>query len=218
VGQLYVTAKKEKQRQTGLAKKDGGARVSSGNQVITDGYAIGPECLACAGRTGVERERKEVQKATSGVLARESLKDKVEHFLQKGPDPQAGKWNNHDLKVTIQWYKRDGGSPMPKNKEGLFLRYRKTCGRVMPGYYIQFTLAASTYIPTASASCSRVHKNTINLNLNPKKIAAAILAPIPRAQAPDAQALEPATAPIVGTILVAAADLVPTVALHCLAS
>jgi hypothetical protein len=42
--------------------KDGGARVSVGLQVITDGYAIGPECLAWAWITQVERERKEIEK------------------------------------------------------------------------------------------------------------------------------------------------------------
>jgi hypothetical protein len=47
--------------------------------------------------------------------------------------------------------------------------------------------------------------------LNPKKFAAAVLAPIPKA-------LEPAAAPIAGSILVAAADLVPTAALRDLAS
>jgi hypothetical protein len=60
LGQLSATAKKEKRRQTGLAMKDGGGRVSAGLQVITDGYAIGPECLAWARRIGVERERKEI--------------------------------------------------------------------------------------------------------------------------------------------------------------
>jgi hypothetical protein len=58
--QLYAAAKKEKRHQTGLARKDGGARVSAGLQVITDGYAIGPECLAWARRTRLERERKEI--------------------------------------------------------------------------------------------------------------------------------------------------------------
>jgi hypothetical protein len=130
--QLSTATKKEKRRQNGLARKDGGARVSSGLQVITNGYAIGPECLDWARRTRVEMERKEVEKAKSGVLAREYLKEKAEDVLQKGPEPQAGKWNNHDLKVMIQWFKRAGNGPMPKHKEGLSLRYRETCGRGMP--------------------------------------------------------------------------------------
>jgi hypothetical protein len=46
LGKLSAAAKKEKRRQTRLARKHGGARVSAGLQVITDGYAIGPECLA----------------------------------------------------------------------------------------------------------------------------------------------------------------------------
>jgi hypothetical protein len=123
LGQLSAAAKKEKRRQTGLARKDGGARVSAGLQVITDGYAIGPECLAWARRTRAERERK-IEKEKAGVLARNSLKEKVEDGIQKGPDPQAGKWNNHDLKVMIQWYKRADDGAMPKHKEGLLLRYR----------------------------------------------------------------------------------------------
>jgi hypothetical protein len=91
LGQLSAAAKKEKQRQTGLTRKDGGARISAGLQVITNGYAIGPECLAWARRTRVEREGKEIEKAQAGVLARQSLKEKVEDVIQKGPDPQAGK-------------------------------------------------------------------------------------------------------------------------------
>jgi hypothetical protein len=42
LGQLSASAKKEKRCQTGLERNDGGARVSAGLQVITDGYAIGP--------------------------------------------------------------------------------------------------------------------------------------------------------------------------------
>jgi hypothetical protein len=39
----------------------------------------------------MKRERKEIEKAKAGVLARQSLKEKVEDVIQKGPDPQAGK-------------------------------------------------------------------------------------------------------------------------------
>jgi hypothetical protein len=46
LGQLPVATKKEKRRQTVLARKDGGARFLFGLQFITDGYVIGPECLA----------------------------------------------------------------------------------------------------------------------------------------------------------------------------
>jgi hypothetical protein len=51
------------------------------------------------------------------------LKDKVDLLLRKGPTPAAGKWNNTDLKVMIQWFKRDGYKAMSKNKEGLLLRF-----------------------------------------------------------------------------------------------
>jgi hypothetical protein len=161
--------------------KDGGARVSAGLQVITDGYAIGPECLAWARRARVEREREEMEKAKADVLARESLKEKVEDVIQKGPDPQAGKWNNHDLKVMIQWYKRAGDGTMPKNKEGLLLRYREACGHVMLGSYVPLMLATATSTPMDVASRSRVHSTTTT-NLNPKNFAAAVLAPVPKAQ------------------------------------
>jgi hypothetical protein len=74
LGQLSAAAKKEKRRQTGLARKDVGARVSAGLQAIADGYSIGPECLAWDRRTQVERERKELEKEKEGVLATQSLK------------------------------------------------------------------------------------------------------------------------------------------------
>jgi hypothetical protein len=97
--QLSAAAKKEKRRQTDLARKDGGDRVSAGLQVITDGYTIGPECLAWDRITRVERERKEIEKLKAGVLAIHFLKEEVKCVIQKGPDPQAEKLNNHDLKV-----------------------------------------------------------------------------------------------------------------------
>jgi hypothetical protein len=60
----------------------------------------------------------------------------------------------------------------------------------------------------ASDSC--VHSTTTK-TLNPKNFAPAVLAHIP-------EALEPAAAPIAGSNLVSAADLVPTAALCALAS
>jgi hypothetical protein len=120
LGQLSAVAKKEKRHQTGLARKDGGDFV--------------PEYLAWTLRTRVERERKEIVKEKSGVLSIQPLKEKVEDVIQKGPDPQSGKWNNRDFKVMIQWHKRAGDGAMPKNREGLLLRYRETCGHVMPGW------------------------------------------------------------------------------------
>jgi hypothetical protein len=153
---------------------------------------------------------KEIEKEKAGVLTRQSLKEKAEDVIQKGPDPQAGKWKNHDLKVMIQWYKRAGDSAMPKNKEGLLLRYRETCGHIMPGSYVPITLATSTSNPMASDSRCCVHIATTT-TLNPKNFAAAVLAPIP-------EALEPVAAPISGSILVAAADLVPAASLRALVS
>jgi hypothetical protein len=54
------------------------------------------------------------------------LKEKVDAVLAKRATPEAGKWNNYDPKVTIQWFKRDGDNAMPTNKEGLLLHYRET--------------------------------------------------------------------------------------------
>jgi hypothetical protein len=80
----------------------------------------------------------------------------------------------------------------------------------MPGSYVLITLATATFTPMALASRSRVH-TTITTTLNPKNFAAAVLAPIP-------EALEPASTPISGSIIVAAADLGPKAALRSLAS
>jgi hypothetical protein len=57
----------------------------------------------------------------------------VDAVLAKGATPGTGKWNNNDLKVMIQWFKRDGDKAMPKNKEGVLLRYRETHIRVVHG-------------------------------------------------------------------------------------
>ena len=57
--------------------------------------------------------------------------------LSKGPTPEEGKWNNQDLKVMIQWFKRAGDMSMPKNKEGLLLRYREMCCRVVTHQNLQ---------------------------------------------------------------------------------
>jgi hypothetical protein len=71
LGKLTATQKKERRHLMGLARKNCGSRVSAGLQVITDGYAIGPECLAWARRTSLERERKEIEKQEAGTLERE---------------------------------------------------------------------------------------------------------------------------------------------------
>jgi hypothetical protein len=131
-------------------------------------------------------------------------------FLNTFYYPQADKWNNHELKVMIKWYKRAGDGAMPKNKEGLLLRYRNSCAHVMPGYYVPITLATSASIPLASASRSCVHSTTTT-TLNTNNFYAAVLAPIHKA-------LEPAAAPIAGSTLVVAAGIVPTAALRALAS
>jgi hypothetical protein len=130
-GKLTAAEKKEKRRQAGMLRKDGGARLSAGLMVITDGYAIGPDCLVWARRTRLEKEQKARERQIAGQLERLKLKTKVDAVLAKGATPETGKWNNYDLKVMIQWFKRDGDKAMPKNKEGLLLRYRETHTRVM---------------------------------------------------------------------------------------
>jgi hypothetical protein len=59
------------------------------------------------------------------------LKDKVDVVLGKGPTLAAGKWNNTDLKVMIQWFKRDGDKAMPNKKECLLLWFQETHTRVV---------------------------------------------------------------------------------------
>jgi hypothetical protein len=55
---LSAVEKKERRCQAGLVKKAGSARIADGFVAITDGYAIGPECLAWAHHALLERERK----------------------------------------------------------------------------------------------------------------------------------------------------------------
>jgi hypothetical protein len=55
LGKLTAVEKKEKRRQAGLAKKAGGARISAGLMAITNGYAIGTDCLAWARRTQLKK-------------------------------------------------------------------------------------------------------------------------------------------------------------------
>jgi hypothetical protein len=131
---LYFSSYKEKRRLTGLARKNDGSPVSAGLHVTTDGYAIGPECLTWARRMHLERGRKYIEKQAAGDLERIRLKGKVDVVLSKGPTPIEGKWKNQDLKFMIHWYKRVGDMAMPKNKEGLLLRHRETCGRAVPTY------------------------------------------------------------------------------------
>jgi hypothetical protein len=131
LGKLSACEKKERLRQAGLEKKAGGARISAGLVAITDGYAIWTECLAWARRTRLKKERKATAKERAARLEQIMLKDDVDLVLGKGATPASGKWNNTYLKVMIQWFKRDGDKAMPKNKEGLLLRYRETHTRVV---------------------------------------------------------------------------------------
>jgi hypothetical protein len=128
LGKFTAVEKKEKHRQAGLEKKAGGARLSAGLMAITSGYAIGPECLSWECRTLLEKERQAKAKAKerAGSLERIMLKEKVDLVLTKGATPAEGKWNNNDLKVMIQWFKRDGDKAMPNNRDGPILWYCET--------------------------------------------------------------------------------------------
>jgi hypothetical protein len=68
LGKLSATEQKEMRRQAGLAKKAGGAQIFDGLVAITDGYAIGPECLAWTRCTRLEKERQAKAKQTAGRL------------------------------------------------------------------------------------------------------------------------------------------------------
>jgi hypothetical protein len=134
LAKLTAVEKKEKRRQAEILRKDGGARFSAGLVVITDGYVIGPDCLAWARRTWLDKEQKARDKQMAGQLERLKLNAKVDAVLAEGATPgTAGRWNKHDLKVMIQWFKRDGDKAIPKNKEGVLLRYRETHTRIVHG-------------------------------------------------------------------------------------
>jgi hypothetical protein len=128
---LTAAEKKEKRRQTGQRKKEQGAGLSAGIMAITDGYAICPVCPARARRTRLDKEMKEEPRQRAGRLDRICLKDKVDMVLAKSETPEADKWNKNDLKFMIQWFKWEGDKAMTKNKDGLLLRYRETCTRVV---------------------------------------------------------------------------------------
>jgi hypothetical protein len=80
----------------------------------------------------------------------------VDAVLAKGAIPQAGKCNNHELKVMIQWFKHDVDKSTPKHKEGLLLRYRETHNHVFQGTYPHEAAASastSQYVPS-QPSCN----------------------------------------------------------------
>jgi hypothetical protein len=94
------------------------------------------------------------------------LKDKAELVLGKGTTPAAGKWNNTGLNVISQWFKRDGNKAMPKNKEGIILRYHETHTHVsgmtpkltlmkMWRQLLLFTATVATVAHSATAGTNR---------------------------------------------------------------
>jgi hypothetical protein len=109
-----------------MSWKDGGTRLSAGLVVITGGYDIDPDFLAWAHNTPMDKKRKASETERAGRLERIKLKETLYMVLPKGAIPEAGNWNNYDIKVTIQWFKRVGDKAMPKNKNGLMLQCSKT--------------------------------------------------------------------------------------------
>jgi hypothetical protein len=109
-----------------MLKNDGGSRLFAGLTFITEGYSIGPDYLAWDHRTRLEKDKKARVKERAGRLELFKLKKKVDVVLTKGATPEAGKWNNCDLKTLLQWFKRNGNTVMPNKKEGFMLCYCKT--------------------------------------------------------------------------------------------
>jgi hypothetical protein len=207
IGKLTAAEKKEKRRQAGMLRKDGGARLSAFLMVITYGYAIGPDLLAWARRTRLDKEQKARDKQVAGQLERLKLKAKVDAVLAEGATPETGKWNNHDLKVMIQWFKRYGDKAMPKNKEGLLLRYRETHTRVVHGDRGVYLHEDSTKaFSEASAGCQAAAHVPPPTHVSPSVAATntSIVAAF------GAIAVDSATTTAVGAIVVDSAPTVPT--------
>jgi hypothetical protein len=121
--------------------------------------------------TRLEKEKKEKSKQRAGRLTIIHLQDKLNMVLEKGATPGSGKWNNTDLKVMPQWFKREVDKAMPKNKEGLLLRYHETCARVVEPvtYYEQdeedaarvATAAVGIGVPTVGVASSAVGSRAV---------------------------------------------------------
>jgi hypothetical protein len=91
------------------------------------------------------------------------VKSKVDAVLAKGATPKTCKWNSHDIKVMIQWFKRDGDKATPKNKEGVRLHYRKTHTHVVHhdrGAYPHGDMAAAIADASCFAFSSTSQQNT----------------------------------------------------------
>jgi hypothetical protein len=148
---------------------------------IMDGYVIWLQYLTWARRTYFEKEMKEEARQRAGRLAINRLKDKVDMAPEKGDTPEAGKWNNTDLKVIIQWFKREGGKAMPKNKYGLLPPYCETCTHVVAAITYRYDddeaivtavihVAASTVAPAGGVPASAVGVATATADVAPTSV------------------------------------------------
>jgi hypothetical protein len=151
----------------------------------------------------------------------------VDAVLVKGAKPETGQWSNHDLKVMIQWFKRDGDKAMPKNKEGLLLRYRETHTRVVHGdrgTYPHEDVSAAVAYPSCFAFSPTSQQNTKALAVAAAGYQAAAHVPPPTRVAPSVAAtntnsiiaaagniaVDLATSTAIGAIVVDLAPAVPT--------
>jgi hypothetical protein len=94
---------------------------------ITDGCAIGPQALAWARRTRLEKERKDEARKRAGRLYIIRLKDNVNMVLAKGETSYAGKWNNTDLEVMIKMGGGQGHAKKQRWPSASILRNVHTC-------------------------------------------------------------------------------------------
>jgi hypothetical protein len=75
------------------------------------------------------------------------LKEKVDAVLVKGSTPEAGKWNNHDLKVLMAM------KPCPRTRN-LLLCYHETHTRVVQGTYPHEAAASASHSVPSQPSCN----------------------------------------------------------------
>jgi hypothetical protein len=65
--------------------------------------------------------------------------------------------NNRDLKVMIQWFKRDADKVMPKNKEGLLICYRETHTHVLQGTNPYEDVATAAAVAASTSASHSAH-------------------------------------------------------------
>jgi hypothetical protein len=155
----------------------------------------------------VGERKKASDKQMAGRLERLKLKAKVDAVLAKGATPETGKWNNHDLTVMIQWFKSDADKAMPKNKEGLLLRYCETHTHVVHGERGAYLHEDSTkaFAEEAAGCQAAVHVSP------PTHVALVAATNTSIVTAAGAIAVDSATTTAVGAVGAIVVDSAPTV-------